>query len=78
MRPDDRPLTVWIVVQRPDDLVSWVEANRLVHAEPHLELVIDIMVLGRRRAVVERRLTGRTVLICAPVDHLAPWRPHGC
>lgn len=75
MRPDDQPLRLWLVVRRPDDLVLWVEADRLRSAGQHLELVIDVVFLGRPRAVVERRLVEQAVLVCEPVDHLVPWGP---
>lgn len=76
MRPDGRPLRLWLVVQRPDDLVLWVEADRLHTAGLHLELVVDVMFLARPRTVVERRLVETEVLICEPVDHVMPWRAH--
>lgn len=76
MRPDDSPLRLWLVVRRPDDLVLWVEADRLRTAGLHLELVVDIVFLGRARAVVERRLVEQQVLVCEPVDRLVPWRAH--
>ena len=76
MRPDNRPLRVWLVVQRPDDAVTWVEADRARMAGPHVELVVDVVFLARPRAVVERRLVGASVLVCEPVDRMVPWRPH--
>lgn len=76
MRPDDRPLTLWLVVRRPDDLVTWVEADRLEHAGTHLELVVDVLFLGRPRAVVEQRLPAAAVLVCEPVCDGVPWRAH--
>lgn len=76
MRPDNRPLRLWLVVQRPDDAVAWVEADRLRTAGPHVELLVDVMFLGRARTVVERRLVARRVIVCEPVGRMVPWRPH--
>lgn len=76
MRPDDQPLRLWLVVQRPDDTVAWVEADRLRTAGSHVELLVDVVFLGRARAVVERRLVAQRVIVCEPVDGIVPWRPH--
>ncbi|HEY5335809.1 MAG TPA: hypothetical protein VIJ71_07280 [Mycobacteriales bacterium] len=67
---------MWLIICSPDDAVLWVEADRLRTATPHLELVIDIVFLGRPRAVVERRLVAQQVLVFEPVDHMVLWRPH--
>ncbi|HEX7354258.1 MAG TPA: hypothetical protein VF288_05435 [Mycobacteriales bacterium] len=76
LRPDLRPLTLWLVVRRPDDAVLWVEADRRVLAGPHVELVIDVVFLGRRRVVVEQRLPAGDVLVCERLAVRVPWRPH--
>lgn len=54
LRPDLHPLTLWLVVRRPDDTVDW-----LVDADPHLELVVDVVFLGLPRGVVERWISQR-------------------
>lgn len=66
MRPNNKPLRLWLVVQRPDGAVAWVEADRLRTAGPHLELVVDVVFLRRARAVVERRLVAQRVIVCDP------------
>jgi hypothetical protein len=76
MRPGDLPLRLWLIVTRPGDLVVWVEADRVRDAGSNLELIIDIMFLGRPRPVVEQRLAIESVLLAVPLHDEVPWRPH--